>query len=338
MSMAVGRDGKVGDGKVGGQCQMSTLSPASSANTSKDEPPKKNVGVTSTRALHNVVRARSGVWFRFRRHRLALVGSIIIALLAVIVAITPDLFALDPYTTDLKAYRKPPSAEHWLGTDSSGRDVLARLVYAGRVSLSVGIVAVSIYVVIGILLGAISGHYGKSVDNIIMRLADIVMAFPRLIIIITVAALVGPSIYNVMLIIGLLSWPPIARLVRGLFLSLRERDFVVAARCTGASDMRLMFRHQLPNAMAPLIVAATYGTAGAILTEASLSFLGLGVQPPTASWGNMLSEAQSISILETMPWLWLPPGLMITITVLSLNFIGDGLRDALDPYQVSDSK
>ncbi len=195
----------------------------------------------------------------------------------------------------------------------------------------------SIYVAIGVLLGAISGHYGKSVDNIIMRLTDIVMAFPRLIIIITVAALVGPSIYNVMLIIGLLSWPPIARLVRGLFLSLRERDFVVAARCIGASDARLMFRHQLPNATAPLIVAATYGTAGAILTEASLSFLGLGVQPPTASWGNMLNEAQSISILESMPWLWLPPGLMITITVLSLNFIGDGLRDALDPYQVSTS-
>ncbi len=317
---------------------MNTLNPAPRANMGKGEPPKQNVGAASTRDQSDAVRARSGVWFRFRRHRLALLGSMIITLLAVIVIITPDLFALDPYTTDLKAYRKPPSAEHWLGTDSSGRDVLARLIFAGRVSLSVGIVAVSIYVAIGVLLGAVSGHYGKSIDNVIMRLADIVMAFPRLIIIITVAALVGPSIYNVMLIIGLLSWPSIARLVRGLFLTLRERDFVVAARSIGVSDARLMFRHLLPNALAPLIVAATYGTAGAILTEASLSFLGLGVQPPTASWGNMLHGAQSISILESMPWLWLPPGLMITITVLSLNFIGDGLRDALDPYQVSNSK
>ena len=297
-----------------------------------------SVGAANSTAQRAPNRSRVSVWSRFFRHRLALVGSIIIVLLSLIVMIAPALFDLDPYTTDLRAYRKPPNADHWLGTDSSGRDVLARLVYGGRISLSVGVVAVSIYVSIGIVLGALSGHYGKTVDNVIMRFADVVMAFPRLVIIITVAGIIGPSIYNVMLIIGLLGWPPVARLVRGLFLSLREQPFVMAARCSGASDFRLMFRHQLPNAISPVIVAATYGTASAILTEAGLSFLGLGVQPPTASWGNMLNEAQSISILEKMPWLWIPPGLMIAITVLSLNFVGDGLRDVLDPYQVSKAK
>ena len=166
-----------------------------------------------------------------------------------------------------------------------------------------------------------------------MRLADVVMAFPSLVLIITIASVVGPSIYNVMLVIGLLGWPPIARIVRGMFLSLRKREFVVAAQASGVGSPRLIWRHLVPNVLAPVIVAATYGMASAILIEAGLSFLGLGVQPPTASWGNMLNAAQSISILETMPWLWVPPGLMIAITVLSLNFMGDGLRDALDPHQ-----
>jgi peptide/nickel transport system permease protein len=171
-----------------------------------------------------------------------------------------------------------------------------------------------------------------------MRLGDTVMAFPRLILIITLASLVGPSLFNVMLIIGLLGWPPIARIVRGMFLSLRETEFIAAARAIGAGSTRLIFRHLLPNAIAPVIVAASYGTASAILLEAGLSFLGLGVQPPTASWGNLLHAAQSISILENMPWLWVPPGMMAAVTVLSLNFIGDGLRDALDPHSVLASK
>jgi peptide/nickel transport system permease protein len=221
-----------------------------------------------------------------------------------------------------------------VGTDSAGRDVLARLILGARVSLSVGVVAVAIYTALGLALGAISGYYGGWIDSLIMRLADVFMAFPRLIIIITLASLVGPSVYNVMLIIGLLGWPPVARIVRGMFLSLREREFVMAARVCGSTHSHIMFRHLLPNVMAPVIVAATFGMAGAILLEAGLSFLGLGVQPPMASWGNMLNAAQSLSILESMPWLWLPPGLLIAVTVLSLNFLGDGLRDALDPYQV----
>jgi len=243
----------------------------------------------------------------------------------------PLIVRHDPYTTDLRAYRKPPSSEHLLGTDSAGRDVLSRLLYAGRVSLSVGLVAVSIYVSIGIVLGGLAGYYGGWVDSVIMRVADMVLSFPSLIIIIVMVSLLGPSIYNVMLVIGALGWPPIARLVRGNFLSLRQQEFVVAAQAGGAKHRRIIFRHVLPNALAPVIVAASFGMAQAILLEAGLSFLGLGVQPPTPSWGNMLSDAQSVLVLRNMPWLWLPPGIMIAITVLSVNFIGDGLRDALDP-------
>ena len=242
--------------------------------------------------------------------------------------------ANDPYKVDISAYRKGPVENHPLGTDSSGRDVFSRLLYAGRVSLSVGLVAVGIYSVIGVILGAFSGFYGGWLDSSIMRLADIVLSFPSLILIITVVSVLGPSIYNIMLVIGLLGWPPIARIVRALFLSLREREFVLASRTVGVSNGRIIFRHLLPNALAPVIVAATFGMASAILLEAGLSFLGLGVQPPTPSWGNMLKDAQSLTVLESMPWLWIPPGTMIALAVLSINFIGDGLRDALDPYQV----
>jgi peptide/nickel transport system permease protein len=196
----------------------------------------------------------------------------------------------------------------------------------------VGIVAVAIYTSIGVVLGVLAGYYGGWIDSTIMRLCDVVLSFPTLIIIITIASVLGPSIYNLMLAIGLLGWPPIARLLRGQMLSLRSTEFVVGARAVGCSDRRLIFRHLLPNAMAPVLVAATFGIAYAILIEAGLSFLGLGVQPPTPSWGNMLTDAQSLTVLESMPWLWLPPGLMIALSVLSINFIGDGLRDALDPY------
>ncbi len=277
-------------------------------------------------------RQDSGVWPRFRRHRLALLGLAMLLLLTVGAVGAPLLADQGPYAVDLRFYRAPPSAAHYLGTDSSGRDVWSRLLYAGRVSLSVGLVAVSIYTAIGIVLGAISGFYGRWVDSVCMRLADIVLSFPSLIIIITVVSIVGPSIYNVMLVIGLLGWPPIARIVRGQFLSLREREFVLASRTVGASNSRIIFRDILPNAVAPVIVAATFGMANAVLLEAGLSFLGLGVQPPTPSWGNMLTDAQSLTVLESMPWLWIPPGVMIALGVLSINFVGDGLRDALDPH------
>jgi peptide/nickel transport system permease protein len=292
--------------------------------------PRTHTGGLATGAAP--VRRRTSVWGRFRRHKVALVGTVILLVLVFGAVGAPVLARHDPLKTSISSYRKPPRAANWLGTDSSGRDVWARLLYAGRVSLSVGLVAVSIYTAIGIILGSLAGFYGGWVDSVIMRAADIVLAFPTLILIITIVSLLGPSIYNVMLVIGLLGWPPIARIVRGLFLTLREREFIVAGRTIGAPNSRLIFRHILPNALAPVIVAATFGMASAILLEAGLSFLGLGVQPPTPSWGNMLTDAQSLTVLESMPWLWIPPGIAIALAVLAINFIGDGLRDALDPY------
>jgi peptide/nickel transport system permease protein len=277
---------------------------------------------------------RPGVWQRFRRHRVALIGALILLVLTAGAVAAPVVAANDPYKVDISAYRTGPAANHPLGTDSSGRDVFSRLLYAGRVSLSVGLVAVAIYTLIGVIFGAFSGFYGGWLDSFIMRLADIVLSFPALILIITVVSVLGPSIYNIMIVIGLLGWPPIARIVRALFLSLREREFVLASRTVGVSNGRIIFRHMLPNALAPVIVAATFGMANAILLEAGLSFLGLGVQPPTPSWGNMLKDAQSLTVLESMPWLWIPPGTMIALAVLSINFIGDGLRDAFDPFLV----
>ncbi|MBV9897259.1 MAG: ABC transporter permease [Chloroflexi bacterium] len=280
------------------------------------------------------IRRRAGVWQRFRRHRIALVGALILLILTAGAVAAPVIATSDPDKVDISQYRKGPTVSHLLGTDSSGRDVFSRLLYAGRISLSVGLVAVAIYTVIGVVLGAFSGFYGGWLDAIIMRLADVVLSFPALILIITVVAVLGPSIYNIMLVIGLLGWPAIARIVRALFLSLREREFILASRTVGVSNGRIIFRHMLPNAIAPVIVAATFGMANAILLEAGLSFLGLGVQPPTPSWGNMLTDAQSLTVLESLPWLWIPPGTMIALAVLSINFIGDGLRDAFDPYLV----
>lgn len=291
------------------------------------------IGDTST-GLSSAVRQRrrTGVWQRFRRHRLALVGLAILILLTFSAIAAPLIAQKGPYAVSLRDTKIGPNSTYILGTDAAGRDVFSRLLYAGRVSLSVGLVAVGIYTVIGVLLGALAGFYGGWVDSVVMRMADIVLAFPSLIIIITVVSVLGPGLFNLMLVIGLLGWPPITRLLRGEFLSLREREFIVAARATGARNNRLIFRHILPNAMAPIIVAATFGVAHAILLEAGLSFLGLGVQPPQASWGNMLTDAQSLTVLESMLWLWIPPGVMIALAVLSINFIGDGLRDALDPY------
>ena len=270
-------------------------------------------------------------WSRYRRHKLALIGTVSLILLVLMSIFAPVISSHDPYRLDPRGTKEPPSLEHILGTDTAGRDMWSRLAHAGRVSLSVGLVSVSIYIVIGTILGAIAGYYGGWVDSFIMRSTDTVMSFPGLIIIITVVSFIGPSIYNVMLAIGLLGWPGTCRLVRGQILSLREMEFIEAAHCLGIPTRRVIFRHLLPNVVPYLVVIATLGMAAAILTEAGLSFLGLGVQPPTPSWGNMLNSAQKLTLLEKYPHLWLPPGLMIAITVLSINFIGDGLRDALDP-------
>jgi peptide/nickel transport system permease protein len=269
---------------------------------------------------------------RFRRHKLATVSSVILVGLVLVAILAPLVAVQSPYKIDLRHARTPPSVEHWLGTDTRGRDVYARLVFASRVSLSVGLVSVSIATAIGTMIGAVAGYYGGWVDSLLMRVTDVFLCFPALVIILVVVALVGPSIYNVMAIIGLLSWTTLARLVRSQFLYLRGIDFVTAGRCIGCRDRQLIFRHILPNAVSPIVVNATFGIAYAILMEAGLSFLGLGVQPPTASWGNMLLDAQSLTVLESMPWLWAPPGFAILVTVLVINFVGDGLRDALDPH------
>lgn len=274
---------------------------------------------------------RTRFWRRFSRHRLAVIGSMILLILVLAAIFAPLIASYEPQQIDVRALKQPPSAAHWLGTDGAGRDVLSRLIYAARISLSVGLVAAGIAIVIGTMLGLISGFYGGGVDFWIMRVTDVVMTIPTLIIIITVVAAVGPGIFNVMIVLGIFGWPGTCRLVRAETLSLREREFAVAARCLGVPRPRIIFRHILPNVVAPIIVAGTFFVASAILTEAALSFLGIGVQMPTATWGNMLTEAQSLTTLEQMAWLWIPPGLMITVTVLSINFLGDALRDALDP-------
>ena len=281
--------------------------------------------------------ARWRVWRRFLRHRMAVVSALFLVLMILVTfPLAPLVTPSDPDRIDLKAIGKAPSLAHPLGTDLTGRDLWSRLVYGGRVSLSVGVVAVSIYVTLGVLLGSLAGYYGGRVDGWIMRFTEIVMAFPTLIILITIVAIVGPGLFNSMIAIGLIGWTGIARLVRGQILSLRSMDFVTAARAVGSPQRRILVQHILPNVVAPIIVAATFGIAGAILTEAGLSFLGLGIKPPTPSWGNMINEAQQLTIIESKPWIWLGPGLMITLSVLAINFIGDGLRDALDPRMTLD--
>ncbi len=279
--------------------------------------------------------AGEGLWVkarkRFLRHKLALLGLVILSAMVLLAVLAPVIERYSPIALDLGSMGQAPSGAHWLGTDTTGRDVWSRIVHAGQVSLSVGLVAVSISTLIGIVIGSIAGYAAGKVDMVLMRFTDMVMAFPSLVMIITIASVLGPSIYNTMLVIGILTWPGIARLVRGQFLSVREQQFVLAARSIGVSPFQIMFRHLFPNVVGTVTVAATFGMANAILQEASLSFLGLGVQAPTPSWGNMLQDAQSQTILEGMPWLWLAPGLMIALAVLSINFIGDGLRDALDP-------
>jgi len=284
-----------------------------------------------TSAVRVVPNRRARALRRFLRHWPALTGAIMLFAIVLMAIFAEPLGRVSPIAIDLMAARTGPSAAHPLGSDAVGRDVLSRTVYAARVSLVVGIGAVALYVAIGLVLGAISGFYGGWIEIAILRLADIVLSFPALILVLVIVALVGPSLTNIIVVIGLLGWPRVARLVRGQLLSLREREFVQAARVIGASDMRLMFRHLLPNTTGVVLVAATFGVANAILVEASLSFLGMGVQPPTPSWGNMLTDAQSLSALESMPWLWLPPGLMIFLVIISINFLGDGLRDVFDP-------
>lgn len=283
-------------------------------------------------------RERNGgrAWRRFRRHRLAVVAAFVLAALAVVAVLAPFIAPHDPYDLAIGpggqiAFTAPPSATFPLGTDAIGRDVLSRLIYGGRVSLTIGLVAALVAITVGGALGVTAGHFGGWVDRVVSRFADAVSTFPALFLILTISSFVPPSIFNVIAIIGLLSWMPAFRLMRAEVLKLRATDFVEAAGALGAGDLRVMSRHLVPNAVGPIVVQATLGVAEAILTESALSFLGLGVQPPIASWGNMLADARSITVLQSQPWLWLPPGLAIFVTVLSINFLGDGLREAVDP-------
>lgn len=270
---------------------------------------------------------------RFLRHRLAVAGVVVLALIVLSAVLAGVISGSNPTTVDLTNVRKPPSADHWLGTDGSGRDVLARLLYAGRVSLGVSIIAAAIAVTVGALLGAVAGLVGGWADMIIMRIADIVLSFPSLVVVIIIAGIFGPSVVTLTLAIGLFGWPTAARVVRGVTLSIREREFVQAARAVGAGNRWLIVHHVLPAVLAPVVVVATLSIAQFILLEAALSFLGLGVQAPAPSWGNMLQEAQSLTVISGQPWRWIPPGIAVALTVLAVNFIGDGLQDAVDPKQ-----
>lgn len=276
---------------------------------------------------------------RFCRNRFGLIGLVTLCFMILVAILAP---LVSPYPPDKPiadaqgryARWQEPSHRHLFGTDSIGRDLFSRVVYGTRVSLSVGLVATFIATSIGVLVGVLSGYFGGIIDSILMRLTDAVLAFPVIFLLIVLSALVTPSIFNVMLIIGLVFWTSTARIVRSEFLKLREMAFVEAAVALGLPSWRVILFHLLPNAVSAIIVAATLRVAYAILLEATLSFLGIGVQEPTPSWGRMLQQATAISILDKRPWLWVPPGLSILVTVLSINFVGDALRDAIDPRLV----
>jgi len=306
----------------------STAAPADGAHETRQSVSSQ----ISPDVLQALPKAENRSLHRFRRHRLAVLGLAALSVFALVAILAPFVTFHDPNGIDLTVMRQAPSPAHVLGTDPLGRDVWTRLAYGTRVSLAVGLVAVSIYTTIGVVLGGLAGYFGGRVDMVLSRFTDVMMCFPSFMLIVTVAVVLPPNIFNVMIIIGIFGWTGIMRHVRAQFLTLREREFVLAARCVGVSSGRIVFRHILPNAIAPVVVAATMGLAGAIMTESALSFLGLGVQEPMSSWGSMLQDAMSLPILQTMPWLWLPSAVAIAITTLSVNFVGDALRDALDPH------
>jgi len=269
------------------------------------------------------------IWNRFKKNPLSVAGLIVILILSTVAISASVIAPYDPMRIDVYNVLSPPSISHPFGTDELGRDVLSRMIWGSRVSLKVGFVAVGIAIFIGSIIGSIAGYYGRAIDAVLMRFVDVMLAFPTFFLILAVIAIVEPGISTIMIVIGVTGWMDVARLVRAEFLSLKEREFISAARAIGASDFRIIFRHILPNALSPVFVAATFGIAGAILIESSLSFLGLGVQPPEPSWGNILTSGKDN--ITVAWWLSLFPGLAILITVLSYNLVGEGLRDALDP-------
>ncbi len=268
-------------------------------------------------------------WRRFKRNRVALFGGLIVLAVTLVALLAPILAPYDPDGINIEEILSPPSVQHPFGTDPLGRDVLSRIIWGARVSLWVGFAAVGIAILIGMAVGALAGFYAGAIDSFLMRLVDIMLAIPTFFLILAVIAILEPSIWNIMIVIGLTGWMGVARLVRGQFLGVKEMDYVIAARALGARDFRLIVRHILPNSLSPVYVAAVLGVAGAILTESALSFLGIGVQPPKASWGSILTAGKDN--IEIAWWLSVFPGLAIFVTVLGYNLLGEGLRDALDP-------
>ena len=274
---------------------------------------------------------KASKWQKFRANRIAMLGVCVFLLVTVICFFSHWLFQFDPNAIDLSSSLQAPSRMHWLGTDQTGRDMLARTMAAGQISMLVGACSVVLAVVIGTVLGGLAGYFGGWLDNLIMRFVDIVMTFPTIIVLMTLSAVIGSGTGKTIMIIGLLSWPLVCRLVRARILSVREMEFVAAAKTLGAGHGYILFKHCLPNTTDVLVVFSSLGFVSAIMAEAGLSFLGLGVQLPDASWGSLLSIAREASILQQYPWIWLPSGVLIVITALSANFIGDGLRQAFDP-------
>ena len=292
-------------------------------------------------SLSNKKEGRRSLWrvflHQFLKHRMAVVGAIVMLVILVLVAGAPLFTNYTPFKQDLRNRFSPPSAEHWMGTDDLGRDLWTRVLYGGRISLSVGLLSMAVAVVIGTIIGLVSGYFGSWLDAVFSRLTEIFLSVPRLFVLLVLTTFLrqadipgvqAGSFWPIALVIGALAWMSVARLVRGTTLAMREREFVQAARMIGATDTRILFRHILPNISSPIIVAATLGLAGAIITESGLSYLGFGVQLPTPTWGNMLSNTQSQML--TAPWTAIFPGMMIFIVVIAINYLGDGLRDALE--------
>lgn len=270
------------------------------------------------------------VWRRFRKHKLAMASLICVAVLGVLSLLAPWIAPYDPEAIG-GAFSAAPSAEHWLGTDQIGRDVLSRLLYGMRVSILVGIVTTFISTVIGVVLGLLAGYFSGIIDMVIMRFTDVIMSFPYILLVLVAASIFRPGFWSIVLILGFVNWPGVARLVRGNVLALRETNFVKGSMVAGMPLRHILFSEILPNTMAPILVYATSVLALSILDEAALSFLGLGIQAPASSLGNMLNGAQSLTVLTRLPWLWVPPGVTIIILVIAINFIGDAMRDALEP-------
>jgi peptide/nickel transport system permease protein len=278
-----------------------------------------------------VLTTRQLAWRRFKRHKLAIISLTILLMLGLLTLLVGVISQYSFSQQNLFKRVKGPTANHWFGTDQLGRDEFTRVLYGGRISLLVGLSVALSAGAVGAVVGAIAGYYGGWIDNILMRVTDLFLSIPFLVVLIIAANALGGSLFDIVLILSLLFWMPDARIVRGVFLSMKEKEFVEAARASGASSMRIIFNHMLPNALGPIIVNATLSVAAAILTESALSFLGFGVQPPTPTWGNLLNSSRQFTTLA--PWLVWFPGLAILITVLCVNFLGDGLRDALDPHQ-----